>query len=263
MSSSPIIQAELTYQQRSSAPRRRRLWRRILAWPWKILLALAVMSAVVVLVGEITAAAIGYDFAHLPPETHPFAGIVLFIIPLVALVPLTILIHFRTQLRTLALAANTISREKRGGTWDLLLLTPMDARQIVRGKWWATLRHVWRGYALLALLRAGALVWVTQEANRISVWSYPTFHIEIRPYYYAPSALHILLGVAAICLCTVLNAGYTAAFGALGSVFHRGGGTSLTLAIVIRTVALLGLGGGIALAGHFYFFRLGCVDISA
>jgi ABC-type transport system involved in multi-copper enzyme maturation permease subunit len=253
---SPVMQAELTYQQRSSAVRRpRRLLRRFLAWPWKLLLALAIMSAVILLVVEPFSAAIGYDFASLPAEMHLLASIVLFFIPVVSLIPLTLLIHFRTQLRTLAFASNTISREKRGGTWDILLLTPVSARQIVRGKWWATVRHVWREYLLLALLRAGSILWVTLEAGRYVMYSYPTYRIEIRPHYYEPHPLYMLLGLGLIVGFTLLNVLYTAAFGTLGSVFNRGGGTSLTLAIAIRTVTLIGLALGIGLLSHLIFLH--------
>ncbi|MCI0351024.1 MAG: hypothetical protein L0Z53_16485, partial [Acidobacteriales bacterium] len=253
---SPVMQAELTYQRRSSAVRRpRRLVRRILACPWKILLALAIMSAVILLVVELFTAAIDYDIARLPEELHLLATIVLFFIPIVSLIPLTLLIHFRTQLRTLAFAANTISREKRGGTWDILLLTPMSARQIVRGKWWATVRHMWRSYLLLALLRAGSILWITLEAGRYVIHSYPTYRIEIRPHYYAHDPFYMLLGVAIIAGFTLLNALYTSAFGTLGSVFNRGGGTSLTLAIAIRIMTLIGLALGVGLLAHFIFIR--------
>jgi hypothetical protein len=214
------------------------------------------MSAVVLLIVEPLAAIIGYDFATLPAEMHLPAAIVLFFIPIVSLIPLTLLIHFRTQLRTLAFAANTISREKRGGTWDILLLTPMSARQIVRGKWWATVRHVWRGYLLLALLRAGSILWVTFEAGRYIIHNYPVYQIEIRPHSYAPNPLAMLLGMALIAGFTLLNVLYTSAFGTLGSVFNRGGGTSLTLAIVIRLMTLSGLALAIGLLAHSIFVRV-------
>lgn len=254
---SPIAQAELAYQQRSSATRRpRHLFRRMLAWPYKVLLAVAVVSSVTLISGEIAAAVIGYDFAALPQAMHTFVGIVLYFIPIAVLIPITLLIHFRTQLRTLAFAANSISREKRGGTWDILLLTPVNAHQIVRGKWWATMHHVWRSYLLLALLRAGALFWVILEANRIRISTYPTYHLEFDARYFTPSALHLLLALLTITGFTMLNAVYTAAFGTLGSVFNRGGGTSLALAIVIRMVTLIALALGIGLGGHFVLIRV-------
>ncbi len=253
----PVVRAELTFQQRSSAAQRpRRWWRRILAWPYRLLVALAVVSSIVLISAEFTATLIGYDFAWLPQTVQNIAAIFLFFIPVVVLIPITILIHFRTQLRTLTFAANSISREKRGGTWDLLLLTPVDARQIVRGKWWATLCHVWRSYALLALLRAGATLWVIFEANRISISMYPTYHVEINTHYFEPSALHIALGVLAIGGYTMLNAVYTTAFGTLGSVFNRGGGTSLTLAIVIRTLTLIGIALVTGITAHLLFLRM-------
>jgi len=166
---SPVHHAELTFQQRSSAARRpRRLWRRILALPYRLLVTVAAVCSAALIAAEIIAASLSYDFASLPPDVHMVVGVFLFFIPVAVLVPMTLLINFKTQFRTLAFAANSISREKRGGTWDLLLLTPMSARQIARGKWWATLQNVWRDYLLLALLRAGALVWrdTLSQANQ-------------------------------------------------------------------------------------------------
>lgn len=253
----PITQAELTFQRRSSAAQRpRRWWRLLLAWPYRLLVVVAIISSIALISAEITALLIGYDFAWLPSSAQNIAGIFLFFIPLVTLIPITLLLHFKAQLRTLTFASNAISREKRGGTWDLLLLTPVDARQIVRGKWWATLRHVWGDYALLALLRAGSLVWMVMEANRIHLSGYPDPQFEIELRHFDPSLLHIMLGMAAIVGFTMLNAVYTSALGTLGSVFARGGGTSLTLAIVVRVVTLIGtalLLGGIA---HLVLLRL-------
>jgi len=248
----PVTKAEYRFQQRSSARKPPRGWlRRILRWPWYALLWMAVAGAIILLAVEFATTLTGFDLASLPAETHNFIGVFLFLIPITVLIPLTLLIHFRTQLRTLALAANSISREKRGGTWDVLLLTGVDARQIVRGKWWATVRYVWRSYALLMLLRSAALVWVVWEANRIAVISYPTFHIEIRPHYSTPSLPYLLAGCVLIAVFTLFNMGYTVAFGTLGSVFNRGGGTSLALAIAIRTLTLLAVGAAVGLTGHF------------
>jgi hypothetical protein len=252
----PVMRTELTYQQRSTHTRPRGWFRRLMFWGWQLLLAVAVASAVTLLIIEFTSVIIGYDFSTLPQHLHPLAGVVLFFIPVIVLIPMTLLIHFRTQLRTLALASNVISREKRGGTWELLLLTGVDSPHIVRGKWWATMRHVWRSYALVTLLRAASILWAALEANRINFYTYPAFHFEIRPRYFAPSEPHLLLAILIIVIFTFVNMGYTSAFGTLASVFPRGGGVSLALGIGVRMAAIIGSALVIGLAGHFLMVRV-------
>src|SRR5690606_35757803 len=56
------------------------------------------------------------------------------------LIVMNIALYAVVQLITVALGANSILREKQGRTWETLLLTNIDARQIVLGKWWATIR---------------------------------------------------------------------------------------------------------------------------
>ncbi|HRF99264.1 MAG TPA: hypothetical protein PLZ51_28825, partial [Aggregatilineales bacterium] len=48
-----------------------------------------------------------------------------------------------------------ITRERKGQTWDVLVLTNVDARQIVLGKWWASLVALWGDHAMIGFLRVG------------------------------------------------------------------------------------------------------------
>ena len=66
---------------------------------------------------------------------------------------------------TVALAANSISREKRSKTWDTLLLTNIDSRKIVMGKWWASLRSIWGDHTMLMILRLGLVGYALNIAN--------------------------------------------------------------------------------------------------
>jgi hypothetical protein len=56
-------------------------------------------------------------------------------------------------LRTLMLASVAIAREKTLENWENLILTGLDARQIVLSQWWAIIRYTWREYFVAALLR--------------------------------------------------------------------------------------------------------------
>src|SRR5258708_26682908 len=51
------------------------------------------------------------------------------------------LVHILTALRALDAGANAISREHASQTWDALILTGVNARQILFGKWRAGVGH--------------------------------------------------------------------------------------------------------------------------
>jgi ABC-type transport system involved in multi-copper enzyme maturation permease subunit len=65
-------------------------------------------------------------------------------------------------LRTLLLATHAMSRSSEEQTWELLASTPIDARQLVLGKWWAVLRSVWVYHAAVAILTLGLLYGLAQ-----------------------------------------------------------------------------------------------------
>jgi hypothetical protein len=118
----------------------------------------------------------------------------------------------------------------------MLVLTGMDARQIVRGKWAATVRHQWPRYLFLGVLRAGAVVWIFNVGSRMAYTS--SFYNS----YYYPAALEIvlpppgsiLLAGAIILLLTMMNLCFTAACGVLASVSAKRSVWALLGGIITR-----------------------------
>jgi hypothetical protein len=152
-----------------------------------------------------------------------------------------------TLIRSLVLASETIAREQRAGTWETLLLTGVDAERIVRGKWWATVRHIWPSFLLAGLLRLGVVAWVglffAMDAWRI--W----------PDYYPEPSL-MLFSSALVIALSIVNAGLAAACGVLASLMSRRSGTGLILAIVIYAGVLAATLVVFGLAAHFLNWRL-------
>lgn len=65
-------------------------------------------------------------------------------------------VHAVGVLYTLTLATHEMRRESADRTaWDVLVMTGLDARQIVRGHWWTAFRAVWAYHALGAALKLG------------------------------------------------------------------------------------------------------------
>lgn len=151
--------------------------------------------------------------------------------------------HFSLMFRTLALAANSITREKQSGSWDLVVLTGIDARQLVRGKWSATVRHQLPHYIRLGVLRACAAVyWMAANSRMI-------YGIVYSPYYgamvidiFPPAPFGILVAGLIVFGFTIVNLFFTAACGIQASAQVQRPVSALIWAIVARfTVPLIPL----------------------
>ncbi len=88
---------------------------------------------------------------------------------LLNLIVMNVALYVVMTLITMGLAANSISREQTGKTWETLLITTLNARQIVIGKWWATLRALWGDHIMLAVLRVGMVSYIALEFKFDSV----------------------------------------------------------------------------------------------
>jgi hypothetical protein len=151
-----------------------------------------------------------------------------------------------TLIRALLLASETIAREQRTGTWETLLLTGVDAGQIVRGKWWATVRHVWPSFLMTALLRLGVVTWVGLF--------FGVDYANSSPFYPQPSQM--LISSALTIALGVVSSALASACGVLASLISRRNGTTLVLAIVVYAGVLAANLVVFGLAAHFFNWRL-------
>lgn len=74
-------------------------------------------------------------------------------------------------LRTLFLAVNLMGEDTRPEQWELLILTPLDARRLIIGKVVACFRAVWWSHALLAMTRLGLAAGYAQILH-MYYWSF-------------------------------------------------------------------------------------------
>ncbi len=221
----PIAQAEIAYQQRTG--RERRWWR----WLVRGVTLLAVALALILYGGELAGVLLQRD--PTPITSTLGVGVVLLLI-------FTTALHFLLLFRALALGANSITREAQGNTWELLVLTGLDARQIVLGKWWATVRRLWRAYALLALLRASAAVWMSASSTRlIMVVSASGGFVVGGAEFQPPTVAHLLAAGLIVAALTMANLIFTAACGVLASSEARSGAWALARALGSRVVLLV------------------------
>ncbi len=219
-SANPIARAELTYQTRSRPQVRR--WKRVTT---RLILILALTLACILAGGEFAGALLYRD-----PDPISRAFGVLNILP----VATAFILHFVLMIQTLSLSANSVAREKQANNWDMLVLTGVDSRQIIRGKWWATVRRMWPMYAFLGILRAAVIMWIGASVSRVFVYSYP-----VAPNIHIPTPLHFLVSAASVFILTMLNLPFTAACGV--SAFNKRSSIGLARAIATRLFIISGI----------------------
>jgi len=118
---------------------------------------------------------------------------------------LLFLTHVIVIAHALQMASSSVAREKVGRTWESLLLTGIDARRIVRGKWWATVMALWSVHRPLVIWR------VIVIALMCSLILQSTLHDS-------PFFLLIFIAPVVLFVFTILAAGIAASCGVLASV---------------------------------------------
>jgi hypothetical protein len=205
-----ITRAERAYQIRSA--KKFRPWRRLInrAFMW-----LTITLALIQFFGLLLACIMQRDPTPLAKSLDPLPNL---------LILFTIFYHFALMFQTIALTGNSITREKESQTWEVLVLTGIDARQIVRGKWWAIIQYQLRRYLVFGVLRAGASAAIAIAFS--SVFYYQSAYYSGQ--YQLPHPVSIVVaGLFGVAL-SLVNLGLSAACGVMGSAVSK----RSTLAIV-------------------------------
>ncbi|MBA3869756.1 MAG: hypothetical protein H0X30_11470 [Anaerolineae bacterium] len=150
----------------------------------------------------------------------------------VLLIVFTVYYHFYLMFQTIALTANSITREKEAQTWELVVLTGINARQIVRGKWWATVQRQFSRYLLLGVMRAGATaaIGISVTASFYNASSSNNGTLQL------PHAMTILISSCFGILFTIANLGFSAACGVMGSAVSRRSSIAILRGFVLQIV---------------------------
>lgn len=143
------------------------------------------------------------------------------------LIAMNVALYVVVTLVALGLASASIGREKQGKTWDTLLLTGVSARQIVQGKWWATLSTLWPDFALVWMLRLGMIAWLVTIGGEEFL-----YHASIAGL--PPRLFALILAAAMVALHTAIDAGLTAALGMTGALAEGQGLAAALIVIVLR-----------------------------
>lgn len=159
---------------------------------------------------------------HLAATTDPFS--LVFddtydrLRPLVALLLLVTLVnHLYVLAHTIQLAVNTII-PRSGTEWDSIVITGIDSRRLIAGKWWALVRLTWRDYLLVGLMRIGASLSLGTVVMSSS-YAFTFYDTSLLP---DPNPVPRMLIAALLVLAlTLANCGFTAAAAVMGSLATR------------------------------------------
>jgi hypothetical protein len=230
-SDNPVAQAELRHQRHViTTSRSGRGWIILSV----LMLAPAALAALILIFGGLLELSLEVDF--LAGGSLVEWGVEL---SLVMLITMNFALYFVVTMVTFALSANSITREKQNRTWDTLLLTNLDARRIVWGKWWASLQSLWGDNLMVGFLRLGLAGWfIMEHAHRL----------EPGPFGLSPGLTYVPVLLLLALAYTAFEAAFTAALGVAAPL--SGWPTSVTVAaalgarltaVVVGSVVLLGV----------------------
>ncbi len=217
-----ITRAERVYQRRSA--KKPRTWRR---WLSCVVRGFAFIISFMLFGGFLICSFVG---------SNPTAILDILRLPSTFLMVFAVFYHFYLMFQTLNRAANSIAREKESQTWELLVLTGVDARQIVRGKWCATVQRQFPNYLFLGLLRVGAL-------SAIAIGNIPTAYsvsgTSLSSQIQLPHPAAILLIAVFGLALPIANLGLSAACGVMGSTAVRSTVIAIPRGVVNQIIVTL------------------------
>ena len=225
----PVLRAELKHQQHViNTSRAGRVW---------ILVALALLApAFIVSLAHIIEAFTGLDLIGPAVPGQATVGNLSFGL----LVTMNLALYLVVTLITMGLAASSIHREQEGRTWESLLLTTLDPRAIIYGKWWATLRALWGDHLMVGWLRLGLVAWLA---------------VSLASFQQSPDARPdvplLLLAFAIITAFTVVDAGFSAALGLLSPLLAPGNSLLIGVLVARLIVSVLIVVGCVLMANLF------------
>jgi ABC-type Na+ efflux pump permease subunit len=151
---------------------------------------------------------------------------------LLYVIGINLALYLVVSLVTMALAANSIRREKQGKTWDTLLLTGVNARQIVWGKWWATVCAMGWDHAVMGVIRLGPVICI---GLLIRLDFSPALRTSLQPPL--TQAAYVALTIGLLATYTGLDALLSAALGIVAALARLEGLIAFMLALGARVAA--------------------------
>lgn len=233
----PVVRAEFHYQRFVIARGR-------VGGIWILLAALLMIPALLMSVGLIIVGlaalvhAPALDLIPIVSETQSTPFIFVLAVLLTMMIAMSLVVTFINM----ALASNSIRREKDGKTWDTLRLTDIGANRIVVGKWWASLRALNGDYVMATIIRLG---FVTLFFASIAPLLDAFRQAEARQAIVILRSIEFLRPLPLMLILTLiysaLDAALTAALGVFSALPDEATGTIAgSAALLVRLATLVG-----------------------
>lgn len=217
----PVQRAELLHLELSSPTRRWRWLQLLFLWTFIASLVLAGFLALTVRSGA-SSVPLGND----PRRTYYAVLSALSLVNVVLLV-LTFVEYLLIIAQALMTASHAIVREKRGGTWDTLILTNMSMWQIVTGKWWGVLGALAHDHQRGIALRVGVIFWLGLTAGSNGIIHQTT------------DLVMVLAATLLMLIFMLLNMGMAASIGVLASSMIRRESWAFMLAGALHLIVVI------------------------
>jgi len=213
----PIVRAEFKHQ-------RFVIERGRVGWVWIALAALLVVPSLVASLGYIGAILLDYQAYEFLNNWQSNITLML-VVANMSMYPVV-------TLMTIGLARNSISREKDKHTWGILRLTNIQNRQLIDGKWWASLWALNGDHGMVNLLRVGLLA-------TYLVTAMPVLHAQNLGII-APYRLYFLIFMPLFIIHGLLDAALSAIIGIIAAIPDEEWGTVATFtAMTVRLVLVV------------------------
>jgi hypothetical protein len=168
------------------------------------------------------------------------------------------IVYLVVVLKSVATANDSTYRERRGKTWELLMLTGVSNWRVVFGKWLGVMKSLLRDYLWLYTIRIGTLLWFVVQQNLYRSfdgclygygWSdcaTPTLADVNFGHQFLLHACLLMLGFSVLELMASTAIGMSTAF------FNWKAQTANGAAMLIR----IGLGAGLPMLVYFILFQI-------
>ncbi|GAB5491394.1 MAG: hypothetical protein Phog2KO_16090 [Phototrophicaceae bacterium] len=174
------------------------------------------------------------------------------------LVIANVLVFVLVVIRAIADTSDSLYRERRSKTWELLMLTGVSNWRVVFGKWIGVMRHLVRDFTWLYVIRVGTLFWFMVHSNLRNDYTWQ----ELRAYHDSVVRLfdiriddhYFIIALFLLLLFTILELMLSSSIGLATAFFKFKSKTSTAIAIGVRVgiAILLPLIVGLSIFGVAY-----------
>jgi ABC-type transport system involved in multi-copper enzyme maturation permease subunit len=199
---------------------------------WILIAVLMILPAILVTFYLLAIVFLGLPIDHINPNNDDLISN-LVDVGLVSLITMNVALYLIVILITLGLSSNSITRERKGRTWDVLVLSNVDARQVVLGKWWASLVALWGDHAMIGFLRIGLVCMVV-----ITLEPFWGANLPPVPMGISPIVVHTLILSLILSAYTAIDAMFTAALGVGGAVSTQNASLVGGVIFMMRFIAI-------------------------